>query len=132
MRVDLERKSRWTRQILALGREGRPLLVLFEGGASAARPEAGSPAGENVLRILTALYEAVGAVEPRWRVVPLFQFCGWDAEAVRSHFDVDDEVRQAKESFSDVTELLSYPSLNTSLPLHPPLPLPVLVHQSQS
>merc|ERR1712070_112464 len=82
-------KSSWTSHVASRdGRARLPLLVFFRGQrVSAMRDEA--------LRVLTALYEAVAAVDPRWEVVPLFEFCGWSRQTIVERFNVDsfEEVR---------------------------------------
>lgn len=87
--VDLGEKSSWTSHVASRdGRARLPLLVFFRGQrVSAMRDEA--------LRVLTALYEAVAAVDPRWEVVPLFEFCGWSRQTIVERFNVDsfEEVR---------------------------------------
>ncbi|QDZ23256.1 cytidylyltransferase-like protein [Chloropicon primus] len=88
--VDLDKRSKWTQCVTSLGRDGseakcpRPLLVFFRGE----RVSGNGGRKEDVVRILTALYEAAAFAAPRWEVVPLFQFCGWTRRSIAERFNV--------------------------------------------
>merc|ERR1711977_132495 len=66
----------------------RRLLVAFHGerlGRERER-ESTSRKGDDVRRILTALYEAVAGVRPTADVIPLFEFCGWTRESIMQYW----------------------------------------------
>ena len=68
----------------------RRLLVAFHGerlGRERERErESTSRKGDDVRRILTALYEAVAGVRPTADVIPLFEFCGWTRESIMQYW----------------------------------------------
>mmetsp|Transcript_535 Transcript_535/g.1067 ORF Transcript_535/g.1067 Transcript_535/m.1067 type:complete len:310 (-) Transcript_535:380-1309(-) len=99
--VDMDDKSPWigwTKQLVAQhqGEEGEEgagggetakttTLVFFRG---AHLDERAKSRRDDAIRIIAALYGAVGAVSARANVVPLFQFCGWTLEKVLQAWDI--------------------------------------------
>jgi len=88
----------WTKQLVAQhqgeeGEEGagggetakKTTLVFFRG---AHLDERAKSRRDDAIRIIAALYGAVGAVSARANVVPLFQFCGWTLEKVLQAWDI--------------------------------------------
>ena len=87
--VDLDERSRWPRLIKHVGGKAAAsestLLVAFRGsriGGEMRRPR------EDAIRVLAALYEAAASVDPKWEVVPLFEFCGWTRESIAERYVV--------------------------------------------